>query len=708
MEHDSRQGENSHIGQSHEANRLIHEKSPYLLQHAYNPVDWHPWGDAAFEKARSEDKPIFLSIGYSTCHWCHVMERESFEDPEVARLMNDTFVSIKVDREERPDIDHVYMSVCQMMTGSGGWPLNIIMSPDKKPFFAGTYFPKESRHGRMGMVDLSRRIKELWTGKRDEVMQSAGKIMLAIRQVPDESPGDAPGADVSETAFKQLAERYDRDKGGFSAAPKFPTPHNMMFLLRYWKRTGEAKALEMVEKTLQAMRMGGIYDHIGFGFHRYSTDANWLVPHFEKMLYDQTLIAMAYIEAYQATGKTEYEQTAREIFAYVLRDMTAPNGGFYSAEDADSEGEEGKFYVWKLEEIERLLDREASELVTRVYNFWPAGNFHEEATGHLTGNNIPHLKEPLGAIASRMGMSSEDLEGRLEKVRQNLFAAREMRVHPHKDDKILTDWNGLMIVALAKAAQALNHSEYSDAARKAADFILSNMRAPDGRLLHRFRDGEAALSAHVDDYAFFIWGLVELYEATFDVRYLRAALDLNKDFLERFWDRNAGGFYFTAEDSEELLLRKKEIYDGATPSGNSVAALNLMRLARITADTALERNAEQIGRTFSGNIRQFPSAYTQMLLATEFAVGPSREVVIAGKPGARDTEEMLRELGRLFLPNKVVILRPSDEAAAQIEAIAEYTKHQQGIDSKATAYVCRNYNCELPTTDPKKMVELLI
>lgn len=708
MEHDSRQRENPHIGQSHEANRLIHEKSPYLLQHAYNPVDWHPWGDAAFEKARSEDKPIFLSIGYSTCHWCHVMERESFEDPEVARLMNDTFVSIKVDREERPDIDHVYMSVCQMMTGSGGWPLNIIMSPDKKPFFAGTYFPKESRHGRMGMVDLSRRIKELWTGKRDEVMQSAGKIMLAIRQVPDESPGDAAGADVSETAFGQLAERYDRDKGGFSAAPKFPTPHNMMFLLRYWKRTGEAKALEMVEKTLQAMRMGGIYDHIGFGFHRYSTDANWLVPHFEKMLYDQTLIAMAYIEAYQATGKTEYEQTAREIFAYVLRDMTAPNGGFYSAEDADSEGEEGKFYVWKLEEIERLLDREASELVTRVYNFWPAGNFHEEATGHLTGNNIPHLKEPLGAIASRMGMSSEDLEGRLEKVRQKLFAAREMRVHPHKDDKILTDWNGLMIVALAKAAQALNHSEYSDAARKAADFILSNMRAPDGRLLHRFRDGEAALSAHVDDYAFFIWGLVELYEATFDVRYLRAALDLNKDFLERFWDRNAGGFYFTAEDSEELLLRKKEIYDGATPSGNSVAALNLMRLARITADTDLERNAEQIGRTFSGNIRQFPSAYTQMLLATEFAVGPSREVVIAGKPGARDTEEMLRELGRLFLPNKVVILRPSDETAAQIEAIAEYTKHQQGIDSKATAYVCRNYNCELPTTDPKKMVELLI
>jgi len=707
MEHNIVEGETTQREHTHKANRLIHEKSPYLLQHAHNPVDWYAWGEAAFEKARTEDKLIFLSIGYSTCHWCHVMEKESFEDPEVAQLMNDAFVSIKVDREERPDLDHIYMTVCQMMTGSGGWPLNIIMSPDKKPFFAGTYFPKQSVHGRIGMVDLSLRIKDLWTNKREEVMESAGKIMLAIRQAPDDSPGDAPRADVSAAAYEQLAQRFDRNRGGFSTAPKFPTPHNMLFLLRYWKRTGDARALEMVEKTLQSMRMGGIYDHVGFGFHRYSTDADWLVPHFEKMLYDQAMIAMAYIEAYQATGKPEYERTAKEIFTYVLRDMTAPEGGFYSAEDADSEGEEGKFYVWKIEEVESVLDRDESDLMTRVFHLWPAGNFHEEATGRLTGNNILHRKEPVEAIAARLVMSTEELESRLETARQKLFASRERRVHPHKDDKILTDWNGLMIAALAKGAQAFNQPEYSDAAKRAADFILSTMRDANGRLLHRFRDGEAALPSHIDDYAFFIWGLLELYEATFDAGYLQTALELNKDFMERFWDRHSGGFFFTAEDGERLIMRKKELYDGATPSGNSVAALDLLRLGRITADAELERHAELIGQAFAGNIRQFPSAYTQMLVATEFAIELSREVVIAGRPGAPDTEEMLRQLRSLYLPNKVVIFRPIDETASQIENIARYTKDQRGLDSKATAYVCVNYNCELPTTDPEKMVDLL-
>ena len=373
-------------------NRLIREKSPYLLQHAYNPVDWYAWGDEAFEKARKEDKPIFLSIGYSTCHWCHVMEHESFEDTEVARLMNEAFVSIKVDREERPDLDHVYMTVCQMMTGAGGWPLNVILTPDRKPFFAGTYFPKESRFGRLGMMDLAPRIEELWRTQREQVLQSASKIMLALRQVPDSSPGQVPGKDVLDSAYQQLAERFDPVQGGFSQAPKFPTPHNMLFLLRYWKRTGETKALEMVEKTLQAMRLGGIYDHVGFGFHRYSTDAEWLVPHFEKMLYDQAMLAMAYTEAYQATGKSEYAKTAQEIFAYVLRDMTAPNGGFYSAEDADSEGVEGKFYVWNLEEIDRVLESGEADLVKRVFNAKPSGNFEEEATGRLTGSNILHQK----------------------------------------------------------------------------------------------------------------------------------------------------------------------------------------------------------------------------------------------------------------------------------------------------------------------------
>ena len=420
-------------------NRLIREKSPYLLQHAYNPVDWYAWGDEAFEKARKEDKPIFLSIGYSTCHWCHVMEHESFEDTEVARLMNEAFVSIKVDREERPDLDHVYMTVCQMMTGAGGWPLNVILTPDRKPFFAGTYFPKESRFGRLGMMDLAPRIEELWRTQREQVLQSASKIMLALRQVPDSSPGQVPGKDVLDSAYQQLAERFDPVQGGFSQAPKFPTPHNMLFLLRYWKRTGETKALEMVEKTLQAMRLGGIYDHVGFGFHRYSTDAEWLVPHFEKMLYDQAMLAMAYTEAYQATGKSEYAKTAQEIFAYVLRDMTAPNGGFYSAEDADSEGVEGKFYVWNLEEIDRVLESGEADLVKRVFNAKPSGNFEEEATGRLTGSNILHQKSSLSEVASELKLSREELEERLQEARKKLFdcqgathSSAQGRQNPHR------------------------------------------------------------------------------------------------------------------------------------------------------------------------------------------------------------------------------------------------------------------------------------
>jgi uncharacterized protein YyaL (SSP411 family) len=678
-----------------------------LLQHAYNPVDWYPWGEEAFAKARNEDKPIFLSIGYSTCHWCHVMERESFEDVEVAAAMNDAFVSIKVDREERPDIDHIYMTVCQMMVGSGGWPLNIIMSPDKKPFFAGTYFPKETQSGRIGMMDLAVRVKELWNVKRDEVLHSAEKVMTALKQIPDDSPGDKLGKDVPEAAYLQLAQRFEENHGGFSNAPKFPTPHNMLFLLRYWKRTGEPKALAMVEKTLQGMRNGGMYDHVGFGFHRYSTDEQWLVPHFEKMLYDQALLAVLYTEAYQATGKTEYADTASEIFTYVLRDMTSPEGGFYSAEDADSEGEEGKFYVWKLEEIQRILDPQEADLVTRVFNVWPAGNFHEEASGRLTGNNILHLKEPLETVAARLGTSRESLEQKVRAACDKLLAVREQRIHPHKDDKILTDWNGLMIAALSKGAQALGRPEYAEAARKAADFVLSRMRNQDGRLLHRFREGEVGLDAHVDDYAFFIWGLLELYEATFEVRFLHAALDLNQEFLKRFWDGDAGGFYFTSEDATDLIVRKKEVYDGATPSGNSVAALNLLRLGRMTGNPELEQRSDRVERAFAGNVRQFPSGYTHMLMSVEFGLGPAHEVVVAGEFEEEDTRRMLGELRRPFLPNKVVLFREIDGKGSEIESIAPFTKHQLSLDRKATAYVCVNHACQMPTTDPLRMLELL-
>ena len=688
-------------------NRLIFEKSPYLLQHAENPVDWYPWGPQAFEKARKENKPIFLSIGYSTCHWCHVMEHESFEDPEVARLMNQVFVSVKVDREERPDLDSIYMTVCQMMTGSGGWPLTIIMTPDKKPFFAGTYFPKESRLGRIGMLDLVPRIQEIWTNRRDEALKSADQITAALQEYSTEAPGEELGEPTLRTAFEGLAQRFDEQHGGFGSAPKFPTPHNLLFLLRYWRRTGNEKALSMVGKTLHAMRLGGVYDHVGFGFHRYSTDPIWLVPHFEKMLYDQALLAMAYTEAYQATRKAEYADTAREVFSYVLRDMRASTGAFYSAEDADSEGEEGKFYLWTVEEIRQVLSAEESDLVTTAFNVEKEGNFSDEATGRRSGRNILHLRRGLQEVASDLKMPEQQLKTHVERARKKLFAAREKRIHPHKDDKILADWNGLMIAALAKGARVLGEPGYAEAAKGASDFILHHMRNPNGRLLHRYRDGEAALPANVDDYAFLIWGLIELYETTFEVRYLQRALELNNDLVKHFWDEEAGAFYFTADDAEKLLVRQKDIYDGAIPSGNSVAALNLLRLGRISGSTDLEEKAVKIGRAFSKAVRQSPSAYTQLLLAVDFATGPSYEVVIAGKAGAEDTKAMIRALRVHFLPNKVVILRPTEEESPNITRIAEYTKYQSSIDGKATAYVCLNYTCKLPTTDSGKMLELL-
>ncbi|HLE24684.1 MAG TPA: thioredoxin domain-containing protein [Thermodesulfobacteriota bacterium] len=688
-------------------NRLINEKSPYLLQHAYNPVDWYPWGAEAFEKAKRENKPIFLSIGYSTCHWCHVMERESFEDPEVAKLMNEVFVSIKVDREERPDIDSIYMTVCQMMTGSGGWPLTIIMTPDKKPFFAGTYFPKESRFGRIGMTQLVPRIKEIWTTKRDEIVNSANQITSALQQATKESLGDKLDEFTLRVAYNQLAERFDTMHGGFGRAPKFPTPHNLLFLLRYWKRASNEDALEMVENTLQAMRLGGIYDHVGFGFHRYSTDAEWFLPHFEKMLYDQALLAMAYIEAYQVTGKEEYKKAAREIFTYVLRDMTSPQGGFYSAEDADSEGEEGKFYLWTEEEIRAVLGKEEADLTIDVFNVEEGGNFSEEATGRSTARNILHLKKSIPAIASQLKISEQELEQRLEAAREKLFSVREKRIHPHKDDKILTDWNGLMIAALAKGAQVLNEPKYGEAAKRAVDFILKNLRKPDGRLLHRYRDGQAAIPAHVDDYAFFTWGLLELYEATFDVNYLQTSIDLNRDLITHFWDDINGGFYFTADDGENLLLRNKEIYDGAIPSGNSAAMLNLLRLDRITTNSNFEEMAEKIGSAFSKTIKQFPAAHTELMVALDFGVGPSYEVVIVGDSQADDTKAMIKAIRRQFVPNKVVLLRQTEKEEPDIIRIAEFTKSQLSLEGKATAYVCLNYVCKLPTTDISKMLEFL-
>ena len=688
-------------------NRLKLEKSPYLLQHADNPVDWYAWGPEAFEKARKENKPIFLSIGYSTCHWCHVMAHESFENPEVARLMNEVFVCIKVDREERQDIDNIYMRVCQMMTGSGGWPLTVLMTPDKKPFFAGTYIPRESNHGRLGMLDLIPRIKEIWSTQHDEIIKSADQITEKLNMIAQSSSGPELDKSTLRTAYEQLSGRYSEQYGGFGNAPKFPSPQNLLFLLRYWQSTNDEKALRMVVNTLQFMQNGGIYDHLGFGFHRYSTDSHWLVPHFEKMLYDQAMLAMAYIEAYQATGIKEFEETAREIFTYVLRDMTDKKGGFYSAEDADSEGVEGKFYVWTVDEIRQVLKGDEADLIINVYSIDKTGNFRDEASGENTGTNILHLTGSLTEIAFKNKESVDGLKERVEAARQKLFATRNKRIHPHKDDKILTDWNGLMIAALAKGAQAFDEPKYAEAAKRAADFILTDMRREDGRILHRYRDGDTAILANVDDYAFLIWGLLELYETVFDVGYLRTALSLNGEMIKYFWDEQDGGFYFTAEDAEELIVRQKEIYDGAIPSGNSVATLNLFRLARITANTDFEDKANMILRAFSKDVQSAPSGYTQMMVALGFGIGPSYEIVIVGEPEAEDTKDMLNSLGKHFIPYKVVLLKPADQETSDITSIAEYIEYHSSFDGKATAYVCLDFACKMPVTNTDEMLKLL-
>jgi len=695
------------------SNRLINEKSPYLLQHAYNPVDWHPWSQAAFEKAQLQNKPIFLSIGYSTCHWCHVMERESFEDPEVAALMNQAFISIKVDREERPDIDNIYMKVCQLTTGSGGWPLTIIMTPDKKPFFAATYIPKTTRLGRLGMIQLIPRVQQLWTTQQDKLLENAQTVLAALQQNNSLATATAPSISnpfdksVLDTAYRQLTDNFDANFGGFGSAPKFPTPHNLLLLLRHHRRHPDSQALTMVETTLTAMRNGGIYDHVGFGFHRYSTDHKWLVPHFEKMLYDQALLALAYLETYQLTGKNEHAQTAREIFTYVLRDLTSPQGGFYSAEDADSEGVEGKFYLWTKQQINTALPKNQAELIIKAFNVSKKGNFIEETGDHETNNNILHLQNNLSDLAAKLNTDPESLQKQLESARKTLFDLRKNRIHPYKDDKILTDWNGLMIVALARGAQLLNEPAYANAAARAVDFIYQNLHTPDGRLLHRFRNNHAALPPSVDDYAFLTWALLELYEATFDIDYLKKALNLQQSLNQHFWNDAAGGFFFTPDDGEKLLIRQIEIYDGAVPSGNSVALLNLLKLARITGNLEFENQAATMYRLFSPQVQTAPIAHSQMLLAVDFAVGPAYEVVIAGRSDAPDTTKMINTLRKKYLPNKVLLFRPTEQNNPPLAQLAPFTANQLALNNTATAYVCLNQNCQLPTTDINKMLQLL-
>lgn len=688
-----------------EFNRLVFEVSPYLRQHARNPVNWFPWGEEAFDLAQKLDKPIFLSIGYSTCHWCHVMEHESFEDDEVAALMNEHFVCIKVDREERPDVDNVYMSFAQAF-GRGGWPMTILMTPDKKPFHAGTYYPKNGRGGRPGMMDLVPQVGNKWKTDRNSLLTQSNRLVEWVRSQSAPSEGTSLERGIMRVARTALRSSFDGNMGGFSRAPKFPVPHNLRFLLREHADSGEAASLEMVEVTLDQMRKGGIWDHVGFGFHRYSTDARWLVPHFEKMLYDQALIAMAYTEAWQVTGKEEYRKTVEQIITYVLRDMTDPAGGFYSAEDADSDGEEGLFYFWTAKELREVLAKEDAELFISTYNIKDRGNFRDEVSGAQSKNNIPHLTSTLAEIAARYGDEGPVILARLERIREKLFKVREARIHPLKDDKVLTDWNGLMIAALAQAGRAMDRPDWIRAADRAADYAWNHLRDPaTGRLYKRSRGGQAGLQGMLEDYAFMIWGMLELHQATQNPQRLGAAKQLCDATLQHFLDKDYGGFYLYPSDGEELIVRAKEIYDGAIPSGNSVMLWNLARLARLTGQTSYEEHADQAIKAFSTQIRGGARAHTQFLMGLDFYLGPTHEVVVSGDPADPETKAMMRALSTGFRPRLVAIQRPLGEPA--IIALAPFTKSQVAVGGKPTAYVCQNFACLAPVQGVEAMLKAL-
>ena len=679
-------------------NRLAGASSPYLLQHADNPVHWREWGPAAFEDARRLDRPLFLSIGYSTCHWCHVMAHESFEDDEVAAILNRSFVPVKVDREERPDVDDLYMTACQAMSGQGGWPLTIVATPEGRPFFAGTYFPRLGRGGRPGLLDLLGRLADVWAERREEVRSEADRATDILRKISGGEPGTEAGPEELEAAYEHFASRFDVVHGGFGSAPKFPSPHVLLFLLRYADRSGEDNARVMVTRTLERMRAGGILDQVGYGFHRYSTDARWFVPHFEKMLYDQALLSLAYLEAAQATGEDHFARVADEVLTYVLRDLRDASGGFHAAEDADSEAGEGAYYTWTVEELDAALGEADAALARRAFGARRRGNYTEEATGSFTGRNLLHGAVPVAALAAESGRTEEELRERLERIRERLLGARGARPRPSRDDKVLTDWNGLALAAFARAGLVLDEERWIDAATGAAEFLLASLRDADGRLLHRWRRGEAGIAATAEDCAFLVWGLLELYEATLEPRWLAEALRLHDEMAAHFWDGEEGG-YFLAADASELPVRRKQAHDGALPSANAVAAWNGYRLARLTGRAGLEARALAVERAFGGALRKAPGAHAALLLAADFRLGPGREVVVAGARDSRRTRELLEVAREGYRPRAVLLLRPPGEEGDRVARLAPFTREMGPGEAGARAYVCREFACAAPVVE---------
>jgi uncharacterized protein len=678
-----------------EFNRLVFTSSPYLLQHARNPVDWYPWGDEAFERALREDKPVFLSIGYSTCHWCHVMEHDSFEDEAVAAMLNEHYIAIKVDREERPDIDHIYMTVCQAMTGSGGWPLSVFLTPDKLPFFTGTYFPKEDRHGRPGFIRILTALHDAWKNERQRVTSIGSELRDRLRAASARTPGDLP-EDILQLAVRAFTHSYDSVFGGFGNAPKFPMGHAVSFLLRRALPSNDPDLLSICEHTLRRMHDGGLWDQLGGGFCRYSTDRRWLVPHFEKMLYDNALLLMAYAEAWALTGIDRYRTVCRGIAAYVHEYMTDESGMFYSAENADSEGEEGRFYVFTREEFRSIVGPRYASMLCEYFGVEEAGNFE-------LGNNILHAAADRAEWEQRYGLTTEEADGILAAARSALKDARAKRVHPSLDDKVLTSWNGLMIAGLALAGRVLHDKEMLGTAVRAADALMKNMLTDDGRLFHRSRGSDAGINGFLEDYAFLSWGLIELHQATLKLDYLEHAVMLTTHMLIQFENEESGALRFTARDSEELIADTIDLHDGAMPSGNGAAAYVLVRLARITGRTEFEQRAEAIVKAAASSISAYPTGSAVFLMTLDLMQAEGRDVVLSGE----HIEALLAVLRSSWQPHMHVLHRPLGEDAGRLARIAPFTAELIPRDDKATAYVCRNFTCDQPVTDALELQSLL-
>lgn len=685
----------STTGEFKHTNRLIHEKSPYLLQHAHNPVDWFAWGEDAFEKSKKENKIILLSIGYSTCHWCHVMERESFENEATAKILNDHFVCIKVDREERPDVDQIYMNAVMLLTGQGGWPLNLFLTPDLQPFYGGTYFPPDARYGRPSFPTVLQDVAHSWETRPDEIRKGGQQLASYISGSHTDHSGGVLNQSVLDQVKTYAIHSFDKKDGGFRSAPKFPPAMLLSLLMRLHHKNPDPALLNTVEVTLDKMAQGGIYDQLGGGFSRYSTDDQWLVPHFEKMLYDNALLSRSYLEAYQLTGNSEYARIANEVFTYLLRDMTDSQGGFYSAEDADSEGHEGKFYVWNPDEIKAILGDQDGSVFCQLYGVMDHGNFEQ-------GQSIFHLKADLPASLEAFGKNMAWWKAAVDKV----LAVRSKRIRPHLDDKILTAWNSLMISSLAYGYQVLGDKRYLEAAEKASTFISQNL-FESGRLLASYRQGPSDIQGYIDDYAFYQAAQLDLYESTFNTDYLKNAIDLEKDMTKLFWDEKNGAYYFNGSDQKDqnrLLTRTKEAYDGVIPSGNSMAALSLYRLAEFTGDKVYRDRADTILKCFSGDLAKSGSNFPLMLQAFQFDFSGPAEIFVAGS--RNESEKVLKTLWGKFLPNKVLVFS-EDEDIKNLTQVIPWAEGRQSQGGKPTVYVCQNYQCQLPTTDEQKALELL-